>query len=64
MPNQFSTQPDESPYMIQVDKAKYKLFRRLNSLDFSCVVEIYLDDKGRVKSLRINRAPEEILDKE
>ncbi len=49
-------------YTITVNKRLYKLYRRLMSLDSSCEVIIYTDDRGNIKSLRVLKVKEEVLD--
>lgn len=58
--NQFNF-ASASGYQVQVDKATYKMLRRLETLNFSCKVEVYLDERGNIHSLRVIKSPEEIL---
>ncbi len=53
--------PFEGKFTVQLTEAEYKLYRRLKSLNYSCEVHVYLDDKGNVKSLRVMNSKEEDL---
>ncbi len=59
--NQFTRLEEPTAYTVTLDKPLYKLFRRLETIHSSCKVELYCDEKGQVKSLRVFESHEEVL---
>ncbi len=61
MLDQFGSEPEPSAYTIQVDKAQYKLFRRLQTLTQGAKIELSLDERGKLRSIRVFLSKEEVL---
>lgn len=62
--NQFSPpSPLDDLYDVRVPLPTLKLLRRLETVDRPAMVVLWLGERGRLKSLRVIYAAEEVLDK-